>query len=432
MNKALSIVKGRLLNSIHYTAQFGAKGVWGSSPTETGVCRLSLSDLDKTVRDWFINETKPLGCNVKVDSVGNIFANYPRRNEGQPTAIGSHLDTQPTGGRYDGILGILSGLEMLKIMKENAYVPNYPITVVNWTNEEGARFPRSIMGSSLWAENVSEDSVMGLQSVTDQEPVTVEHELERIGYNGKTCASYKTNPLNAHFELHIEQGPILENENKKVGIVTGVQAYDWYKVTVVGNSSHTGTTPLNVRSDALFAASQMIAKCNEVGYKHNGLVGVGTINVEPAVVNVIPNKVSFIYDARHASDRTLSKIHRELELKFNKIAKTASGNLSSKPLELKMEHLFNSKAVNFHQDCISCVKNASIDLFGENNVKEIISGAGHDSCSTSSRCPTSMIFIPSRDGVSHSPEEFSSPDQIDDGLRVLLRAVLSYDQSRKN
>lgn len=159
-----------------------------------------------------------LGCNIKVDQVGNIFAIYPGKNMGHPTAIGSHLDTQPTGGRYDGVLGVLSGLEVLKIMKENAYVPNYPIAVVNWTNEEGARFPRSIMGSSLWAENVTEESVMNLQSVTDQKPVTVAHALKKIGYNGETYASYQANPLHAHFELHIEQGPILEQETKKLAL----------------------------------------------------------------------------------------------------------------------------------------------------------------------------------------------------------------------
>lgn len=432
MSKSLPIVKGRLLKSIHNTAQFGAKGVWGKAPTETGVCRLSLSDLDKKVRDWFVTETKALDCKVEVDQVGNIFAVYPGKREGHPTAIGSHLDTQPTGGRYDGVLGVLAGLEVLKIMKENAYIPNYPFAVVNWTNEEGARFPKSTMGSSLWAENVTEESIMNLQSVTDQEPVTVAQELERIGYNGTTLASYKTNPLGAHFELHIEQGPILEKENKKIGIVTGAQAYDWFKVTVLGNSSHTGTTPLNTRSDALFAVSQMIVKCNEVGNKHNGLVSVGIVNVEPAVVNVIPNKVSFVYDARHESDETLAKIHLELEQEFKKIADSAKGDFSSKPLKVEIEHLFNSKAVNFHEKCISHIKNASVDLYGENNVREIMSGAGHDSCSTSSRCPTSMIFIPSRDGISHSPEEYSSPELIDNGLNVLLNAVLSYDQSRQN
>ena len=176
----------------------------------------------------------------------------------------------------------------------------------------------------------------------------------------------------------------------------------------------------------------MIVKCNEVGNKHNGLVSVGIVNVEPAVVNVIPNKVSFVYDARHESDETLAKIHLELEQEFKKIADSAKGDFSSKPLKVEIEHLFNSKAVNFHEKCISHIKNASVDLYGENNVREIMSGAGHDSCSTSSRCPTSMIFIPSRDGISHSPEEYSSPELIDNGLNVLLNAVLSYDQSRQN
>lgn len=430
MTKALSIVKGRLLESIHHTAQFGAKGVWGKASTETGVCRLTLSDLDKQVRDWFIAEAKKLGCKVKIDTVGNIFAVFPGKNEAPPTAIGSHLDTQPTGGRYDGILGVLSGLEVLKIMKENSFVPEYPIAVVNWTNEEGARFPMSLMASSVWAENVPESKVLNLQSITDQEPVTVEHELNRIGYKGDTIASYKANPLAAHFELHIEQGPILENENKKIGIVTGVQAYDWCKVTVFGNSSHTGTTPLNSRSDALFAVSRMIAKCNEIAHKHNGLVSVGVINIEPAVVNVIPNKVSFIYDARHSSDEGLAELTKELKQEFESILKESNGPMTWKPLEMTMERTFNSKAAHFHKDCISCVKDSSISLFGESNVREIMSGAGHDSCATSTRCPTSMIFIPSRNGVSHSPEEYSTPEQVDEGLEVLLGAVLRYDELR--
>lgn len=432
MTKGLSIVQGRLLDTIHHTAQYGAKGVWGEAPTETGVCRLSLSDLDKQVRDWFVSETKKLGCEIKIDAVGNIFAIYPGKNEGHPTAIGSHLDTQPTGGRYDGVYGVLAGLEVLRILKENSFVPNYPIAVVNWTNEEGARFPKSIMASSLWAGNVSEHSIMNLKSITDQEPVTVEHELKRIGYKGEIPASYKINPLAAHFELHIEQGPILESENKKIGIVTGAQAYDWYKVTVNGNSSHTGTTPLSSRSDALFAASQMITKCNEVAHKYDGLVSVGVIDVEPAVVNVIPNKVSFVYDARHASDNELSKIHADLKEAFEEVVRKSQGHLSPKPLELSIEHIFHSKAVHFHSDCISSVREAAVDLYGESEVREIMSGAGHDSCSTSSRCPTSMIFIPSKNGVSHSPEEYSTPEQIDEGLRVLLGAVLRYDDLRKN
>lgn len=431
MSSDLTTVEGRLLKTIHDTAKFGAEGVWGTAPTETGVCRLALSDLDKKVRDWFVTETKSLGCAIKVDEVGNIFAVYPGKNKGLPTGIGSHLDTQPTGGRYDGILGVLAGLEVLRTLKENDYVPNYPIALINWTNEEGARFPMSIMASSLWAENVPRHVVMNLKSVTDQVPVTVEHELERIGYNGSIEASYKSNPLAAHFELHIEQGPILENENKRIGIVTGVQAYDWFKVTIKGNASHTGTTPLNARSDALLLASQMIIKCNEIAHKYKGLISVGLIQVEPAVVNVIPNQASFTYDARHVYDEVLAKMNAELHVEFSQIAGKGNGTDSSKPLGLTIEHIFSSKAVHFNEKCISCVKKSSIELFGESCVREIVSGAGHDSCSTSSRCPTSMIFIPSRNGVSHSPEEFSTPEQVEDGFHVLLRAVMAYDESRK-
>lgn len=428
----LSIEKGRLLDTIHQTAKIGAKGIWGSEPTETGVCRLSLSDLDKRVRQWFISEAKSLGCEIKVDKVGNIFAIYSGKNRGAPCAIGSHLDTQPTGGRYDGVLGVLAGLEVLRTMKDNNYVPNYPIAVVNWTNEEGARFPMSMMASSLWAENVPEELIMNLESITDQKPVTVEHELKRIGFNGELEASYKKNPLAAHFELHIEQGPVLENEKKKIGIVTGVQAYDWYKVTIQGRASHTGTTPLNARSDAIFAASQMITKCREIALKNNGLVSVGVLEVEPGVVNVIPKNVSFTYDARHIHDEGLLKINEDLVAEFKKIADNSNGHSSTETLRLEFEHMFNSKAVHFHETCINCVRNASVELFGSDQVKEIVSGAGHDSCPISIRCPTSMIFIPSRNGISHNPEEFSTPEQINEGFEVLLRAVLSYDKSRKN
>lgn len=373
-----------------------------------------------------------MGGEIKVDKVGNIFAIYSGKNRGAPCAIGSHLDTQPTGGRYDGVLGVLAGLEVLKTMKDNNYVPNYPIAVVNWTNEEVARFPMSMMASSLWAENVPEELIMNLESITDQKPVTVEHELKRIGFNGELEASYKKNPLAAHFELHIEQGPVLENEEKKIGIVTGVQAYDWYKVTIQGRASHTGTTPLNARSDAIFAASQTITKCREIAIKNNGLVSVGVLEVEPGVVNVIPKKVSFTYDARHIHDEGLLKINEDLVAEFKRIAHNSNGHSSTETLRLEFEHMFNSKAVHFHEACINCVRNASVELLGSDQVKEIVSGAGHDSCPISIRCQISMISIPSRNGISHNPEEFSTPEQINEGFEVLLRAVLSYDKSRKN
>lgn len=428
--KNLIIEKGRLIETIHKTAEnFGAKGIWGPESTQTGVCRLSLTDLDKQVRDWFIEETKALGCTIKIDEIGNIFAIYPGKdNSKPPTAIGSHLDTQPTGGRYDGIYGVLSGLEVLKTLKENNYTPNYPVAVIDWTNEEGARFPMSIMASSLWSEQISKETVYNLKSITDDDPsITVEHELKRIGYIGETKASYKSNPIAAHFEIHIEQGPILEDEKKEIGIVVGVQAYTWYNVTISGKASHTGTTPLRARSDALLAAAKMIVRGNEIALKFDGLFSVGFLDLSPGVVNVIPSDVKFTMDLRHVKDDMLSDMLNQIKEEFGKIA-----SFSGKELNVQYHHIYTSNSVTFNEDCINCVTDSSTELFGEDKVRNMVSGAGHDSCATSSRVPTSMIFIPSKNGVSHNPEEYSSPQQISNGFEVLLGAVLKYDELRKS
>ncbi|ODV95005.1 hypothetical protein PACTADRAFT_70170 [Pachysolen tannophilus NRRL Y-2460] len=428
--KALTIAPGRLIKTIHETAQFGAKFAWGSASTETGVCRLALSDEDKKVKDWFYEETKKLGCEIKIDEVGNMFAIYPGKNTGPPTCMGSHLDTQPTGGRYDGILGVLSGLEVLRTFKDNGFTPNYPVGVINWMNEEGARFPQSLMASSVWAGLQTKEEIYKMESVTDSKPVTVKHELERIGYLGDIPANYEANPIAAHFELHIEQGPILEEQKKEIGIVVGVQAYVWYNVIVKGKAQHTGTTPLNSRADALLTASQMVVKANEIAHKNSGLCSVGILNLEPAVANVIPNKVSFTLDARHETDQGLATIINELKEEFELIAEKGNGSKTSKPLKVEFEHIYTSPAVHFNEKCIQCVEESSNALFGEENCIKMISGAGHDSCSTSARVPTGFIFIPSKDGVSHNPEEYSTPEQCENGFKTLLNAVIKYDELR--
>lgn len=427
---SIKIQKGRLINTIHETAKFGAHGVWGTEfPTQTGVCRLALTDLDKQVRDWFVQETTSLGCSIKVDQVGNIFATFPGQNEGLPTAIGSHLDTQPTGGRYDGILGVLSGLEVLRTLKENNIVPKYPITLINWTNEEGARFPMSMVASGVWAEKVPLETCLNLDSL-EETPKKFGDELKRIGYAGETLASYKQNPIAAHFELHIEQGPILENENKKIGVVVGGQAFEWNLITVKGRSSHSGTTPMNTRSDAMLTASKIIIMAIETAEKHGGLGTVGTLNLQPASVNVIPNEVSFSLDVRHVEDDALESIMNEIKTKAKEIAEQNIGSKFAKPLTVNFENITTSKAIKFNSKNIETVKRAALLLFKEDEVREIVSGAGHDSCFTSTRVPTSMIFIPSKDGLSHTPEEYSTPEEVHNGFEVLLRTVLLYDEQR--
>jgi hydantoinase/carbamoylase family amidase len=229
-----------------------------SKPTETGMTRLALSDADKAARDWFVETTKALGCQVTIDSMGNTFAVRPGlKNDKPPTFVGSHLDTQPTGGRYDGILGVTAGVEMLRVLADNWTETEYPVGVVNWTNEEGARFPMSMVSSGVWAGSIPLETAHNLREVRPG-TATMKSELERIGYLGSTPATHEAIPMAAHFELHIEQGPLLEMANKKVGIVTGVQAYKWFTVKVKGRDTHTGTTDLKSRADALLTASKLI------------------------------------------------------------------------------------------------------------------------------------------------------------------------------
>lgn len=422
----LSIKPNRLLDTIHETSNlFGAKNQWGEHFNETGVCRLALSDEDKGARDWFVAEVTKLGCTVKIDQLGNIFAIYPGKNDGNPTGIGSHLDTQPTGGRYDGIYGVLSGLEVLRTIKENNYTPNYPICVVDWMNEEGARFPMSMMSSAVWSGAASQQEVYDMKSVTDATPVTVFEELKRIGYLGDVPCSFQENPLAAHFEIHIEQGPILEENNKKIGRVQGIQALKWVEIIMKGKAQHTGTTPFRSRSDALLASSKVVVMGDQIAHKYGGLCSVGIMELEPAVVNVIPQQVRFIVDMRHHLDETIDKMFEEFNEGLNEIVKSSGVKLS-----FSMKSLVDQPAVHFDQTCVGCIKEASDELFGEDQSLAIVSGAGHDSGLTAPRCPTAMIFIPSRDGVSHNPEEYSTPEQVADGFQVLLHSVLKYDQLR--
>lgn len=428
MASTLNITANRLIKTIHETAAFGPKTAWGPDPTQTGMCRLALSDEDKHVRDWLKLEALKIGCTVKVDAMGNIFCEYPGKKKGKPTAIGSHLDTQPTGGRYDGIYGVLSGLEVLRTLHDNELVPEYPIVLIDWTNEEGARFPMSTMSLSVWAENIDIEKVYAMKAIDEsgqQTSVSVKDELRRIGYLGDTPASYISNPIAAYFEIHIEQGPILEHEQKLIGIVTNVQAYSWVTTKVYGKAQHTGTTPLKRRSDAMLIASKLIVKGNEIATKNDGLFSVGVLNVKPAAVNVIPEYVEFVYDIRHVNDEVLAKMNKEIEEEF---ATIVSGNGLHASLEFDL--IYTSMAVQFNQKNISCVRAAAFDVVGEELTREMVSGAGHDACPVNDRVPTSMIFIPSKDGVSHNPSEYSKPEEIDLGFKVLLGAVLGYDKQR--
>ena len=272
------------MKTLHETCEWGSSHRHGPGPHETGMARLTLDENDATSRRWLSDEAQKLGCSVTVDQMRNMFLIRPGKSIGHPTAMGSHLDTQPTGGRYDGILGIMAGLEALRTLNDHDIQTEYPVALVNWTNEEGARFPQSIVGSGVWCGDVPLEKAWGLQDVKDSS-LTMKSELERIGFLGETKCSHEAMPLAAHFELHIEQGPILEATGKKVGIVQGGQAYKWFNVNVGGRDCHTGSTPFETRSDAMFCASRIIVESNRIAKEHQGLAStVSTSSILPALL----------------------------------------------------------------------------------------------------------------------------------------------------
>ncbi|SPC66977.1 related to N-carbamoyl-L-amino acid hydrolase [Ustilago sp. UG-2017b] len=364
------------------------------------------------------DEAQKLGCSVTVDQMGNMFLIRPGKSIGHPTAMGSHLDTQPTSGRYDGIFGIMAGLEALRTLNDHDIQTEYPVALVNWTNEEGARFPQSIVGSGVWCGDVPLEKAWGLQDVKDS-CLTMKSELERIGFLGETKCSHEAMPLAAHFELHIEQGPILEATGKKVGIVQGGQAYKWFNVNVGGRDCHTGSTPFETRSDAMLCASRIIVESNRIAKEHQGLASTGASTQYP------------VKYSSHSTSDTLPPKNSPLSVPSLNLPPAALPQESEKGCQLEWTETFNSPAITFHRDCIACVRKAVEAIYGADQGKDIYSGAGHDTCSTSKRCPSSMIFITSRDGVSHNPREYSSPEDCAIGAQVLMDAALLYDSQRQ-
>jgi hydantoinase/carbamoylase family amidase len=390
------------------------------------MARLTLDESDVKARKWFGEEMEKVGCSVKVDAMGNMFAVRPgKERTGAPIAMGSHLDTQPTGGRYDGILGMMAAVEAMRTIHESGFETNNAIAAVNWTNEEGARFPKSLCGSAVWAQLAALEDAYALKDVLG-DAGTMGDALRQSGYLGSSPCSHEKMPLKAHFELHIEQGPILEDAQASIGVVQGAQAYRWIDVTVNGRECHTGTTPLHARADALLATSQVIVKTHALAKQHRGLASVGVMTVMPGSVNTCPGTVKFVLDVRHPTDKgkedLIDAIYRSIQELIQ----------SNSKLSFDWSTRFDSKAVKFDARCIDAVRQAARAHFGpeaDAQVLNLISGAGHDSCATSWRCPTAMIFVPSKDALSHHPREFTSAEHCALGAQVLLDAVLRYDAS---
>lgn len=394
-NSALTVNQVRLLGDIDHTAKWNA----GTEP-EGGVKRLALTQEDKSVREWFVSTVKEYGAQVKVDQMGNIFAIRPGKTNVPPIGIGSHLDTQPAGGKYDGILGVLAGVEILKLLHESGTETNAPIAVINWTNEEGARFNTGMLSSAVWAGN---NSLQEAYDHKDPDGLTLKGELEKIGFLGPVEASWKANPLSAHFEYHIEQGPVLEDEKKSVGVVTGVQGMTWLMVEVTGRSQHCGTTPIDRRADALLAATQMVNRVNEVAWEFNGVTTVGVFRSDPQSPGTIPGSAAFSVDVEHLDNDTMDRM-------VEVVRNSCEGISSKHGCKIDIRQIWRSAAVSFDEGCIGAVRDAAVKHVGEEGYRELPAGAGHDSVNTSYRCPTSMVFIPSRGGISHHPSEYSTAE----------------------
>lgn len=404
--KNLTVNQDRLWDTLMEMAKIGP-GVAG------GNCRLALSDFDREGRDLFVRWCQEAGCSITVDKMGNIFARRPGTDPSMaPVTTGSHLDTQPTGGKFDGVFGVLAGLEVIRTLNDNDIETTAPVEVSVWTNEEGSRFAPAMVASGVFA------GVFDLEyghSRADVEGKTIGEELERIGYKGDETPG--EHPIRAFFEAHIEQGPILEAEEKTIGVVTGAQGQRWFEATLTGSESHAGTTPMNRRKDALVAASKLVTAINEIALAHapHAVTTVGMMQVSPNSRNTIPGSVFMTIDLRHPDDETLSQMERELREACAQICDPVG-------IEAELENIWYSPPIKFDPDCVSAVKNAA-GAAGYGNM-DIISGAGHDACYISRVAPTAMIFVPCEDGVSHNEAESATPADLAAGCNVLLHAML--------
>ncbi len=402
----LRVDGARLWDSLMEMARIGA--------TPKGGCkRLTLTDLDKESRELFRAWCVEAGCTVKVDEMGNMFARRAGEDDAlAPVIMGSHLDTQPTGGKFDGALGVLGALEVVRSLNDLKIKTRRPIEVANWTNEEGSRYAPAMIASGVFAGVFDKEFAY---SRLDGDGKALGDELARIGFKGEEPVGGR--PVHAFFELHIEQGPILEDENVDVGVVTHGQGQRWYEIRLTGFESHAGSTPMPRRRDALLGAARIVELVNAIGLKNAplGVSTVGMLNVYPNSRNVIPGEVFMTCEFRHPVDETLSAMDASLRTGVEEIA----GKIG---LAFELEQIFYYPPVAFDLSCVDAVRRAA-KRFGY-SCRNIVSGAGHDACYVARVAPTSMIFTPCVDGVSHNESEDIKQEWSTAGANVLMHAVL--------
>lgn len=403
----LQIDSARLWDAIHETAKFGAT-------PKGGVRRLSLSQEDRRARDWFRAACEAAGLAVEIDALGSMFALRKGRDMSKlPVGFGSHLDTQPTGGRFDGVLGTLAALEVMRTLNDAGIETAAPLCIVNWTNEEGSRFVPAMMGSAAYVGEFTTDDML---SRKDAEGISVGAALNAIGYRGEVPVGGQK--LGSFVELHIEQGPILEAEGKTIGVVDSGQGELWYDGRITGFESHAGSTPMPLRRDALVALSEIVLVVEAIA-KRRGPNAVGTVGesmIARPSRNVIPGEIAFTVDLRSSDDHIMRALDRDLRGAVAKIA-------AQRKVEISLELIWRIPPTYFDSTIVNAVENAA-NMLGYSN-RRITSGAGHDSCNLNTRIPTAMVFVPCKDGVSHNELEDASQADCTAGANVLLHTVLA-------
>ncbi len=396
----------RLWNSLMELARIGATD-------KGGVCRLALSELDRQGRDLVCAWARELGCSVRVDAIGNIFMRRPGLRDDLPAVMtGSHIDTQPTGGKFDGNYGVLAGIEVLRTLHERGIATEAPLEVVVWTNEEGSRFVPVMMGSGVYAGAFTLEHALAAR---DRDGVSVDEALRAIGYAGPEPA--RPGDVSAYFEAHIEQGPILEDRGITIGSVQGALGQRWYDVAITGQEAHAGPTPMELRRDALLTASRLVLEVNRIALAHapHGRGTVGCIDSFPNSRNVIPGRVALTVDLRAADDATLDSMAAAFARACEELAEPGRFQVDSKEVVYFPPQPFEPRLVQAIRDGARTLGLDALD---------VISGAGHDAVYMARVAPTAMIFVPCKDGISHNEIEDAQPEHLEAGCNVLLHAML--------
>jgi N-carbamoyl-L-amino-acid hydrolase len=407
MVKTLRVNGERLWSRLMRMAEIGA--------TAQGGCnRQALSDADMAGRQLLSQWAEAAGCRVRTDAAGNLFARRPGREDSLPAVMtGSHLDTQPTGGKFDGVYGVLAGLEVIESLNDHDIATVHPIELSVWCNEEGSRFPMAMMGSAVWSGRLALDTAHGL---TDRAGISVRHELQRAGV--PVGEPLTRQAVKASFEAHIEQGPVLEQEAKTIGIVTGVQHMSRHEVVVEGQEAHAGPTPMDMRRDPIRVLADALPALYAAAEQHgrDARLTFGFIETLPGSPNTVPGRLRFTAYIRHPDARQYASLREEM----NRLVRAA---LERHGLRGDIRCVWEAPGVSFDPACVAAVRGATAALGFD--ALEMVSGAGHDSCNVSAVVPTAMVFVPCAGGLSHNEAESALPGDLQAGANVLLHAMLS-------